>query len=234
MADISYQAPKVDTISESERPMFYAWALKHGYTRISTNDETVEELWRDRQGQIISAGRLVIEHPDWRQPDRKEATAPARKPVLREESSERSFVSDNRIQWLRLYPTMALVTILVGALQLAMDSRHTEAATTAATAEAPVSPMPVEKPRLGLIVVRHPNQLEIRWDPKSEAVSKSDRGEMKITENGITEAVPFDQGQLRDGYVAYGPKTNDVDIRLEVSDKSGATTSESVRLVSVP
>jgi hypothetical protein len=57
---------------------------------------------------------------------------------------------------------------------------------------------------------------------------------MKITDDGITESVPFDQSQLRDGYVAYTPKTSDVSIRLEVTGKDGGTTSESIRSVAIP
>jgi len=76
----------------------------------------------------------------------------------------------------------------------------------------------------------------LNLDPKKTAAYTwtSDGGTMKITDDGITEAVPFDQGQLRDGYVAYTPKTNDVSIRLEVTGKDGGTASESTRWVSIP
>ena len=235
MADASIKSPKqVDTISESERSQFYAWAHKQGFTRLNAAcEELIEEFWRDSQGQIISAGRLIAQHPNWRLPEAP-APEPARKPVRKEAGAERSTASQGRIRWLQLYPTMALVIILVGALERAIDSRHTVAAASGATESAQASTTSDEETRLGLTVIPHADRLEIRWNPKSDGIAASDRGEMKITDDGITENVPFDQAQLRDGYVVYGPKTNDVNIRLEVTSKKGVTTTESVRSVTLP
>lgn len=236
MADASIKSPgKVDTLTESERSQFYAWAHKQGFTRLNaTCEELIEEFWRDPKGQVFSAGRIVAEHPNWRLPEPRDVPEPARKPVQKEAGAERSTASQGRIQWLQLYPTMALVVILVGAFQLAIDSRHTVAAASGATESAQASTTSDEETRLGLTVIPHADRLEIRWNPKSDGIAASDRGEMKITDDGITENVPFDQAQLRDGYVVYGPKTNDVNIRLEVTSKKGVTTTESVRSVTLP
>ena len=57
---------------------------------------------------------------------------------------------------------------------------------------------------------------------------------MSITENGITEAVPFEPSELRQGYVAYTPKTNDVSVQFEVASADGTITTESVRVVATP
>jgi hypothetical protein len=237
MADTSITTPnKVHTISESERSQFYAWASEQGFTRLNaTCEELLEELWRDPKGQIISAGRMVAEHADWRRPEPRDVPGPARKPVQKNAGAEHTSASQDRIQWLQLYPTMALAIILVGAFQLVIDSRHTvSAATTVATESAQASTTSDEETRLGLTVTPRADRLEIRWNPKSDGIAASDRGEMKITENGITEDMPFDQAQLRDGYVVYGPRTNDVNIRLQVTSKNGLTTSESVRSVTIP
>ena len=43
------------------------------------------------------------------------------------------------------------------------------------------------------------HQLEIRWNRQSAVIAASDKGVMKITEDGITEAVPFDQPNLATG-----------------------------------
>ena len=56
---------------------------------------------------------------------------------------------------------------------------------------------------------------------------------MSITEAGVTEAIPFDPRELREGYVAYTPKTNDVSIRFEVTGKDG-TAAEAIRVVAIP
>ena len=71
-------------------------------------------------------------------------------------------------------------------------------------------------------------------DDKGNYVTGLHPEDFQITEDGITEALPFDPSQLRDGYVAYTPKTNDVSIRLEVTAKDGSTKSESIRSVAIP
>jgi hypothetical protein len=151
------------------------------------------------------------------------------------------------IRWSRLAPTAVLVAISIAVLQLATNSKHTVAAaapnetsasqtTTSETAllEPVAQTAASSGPDLGLNVTSKQHQLEIRWNQQSGAIAASDKGVMKITEDGITEALPFDQGQLHDGYVAYTPKTNDVSIRLEVTGKDGGTKSESIRAVAIP
>ncbi len=121
-----------------------------------------------------------------------------------------------------------------------MNSNRTTAAASVPTESsaseiaAPSPSAPNNDNELGLNVTPRQHQLEIRWNRNSAAIAESDRGVMKITEDGITEAVPFDPTQLRDGYVAYTPKTSDVNIRLEVTGKDGGTTSESIRSVAIP
>jgi hypothetical protein len=141
-------------------------------------------------------------------------------------SSTRAFTRDG-IQWARLIPTAGLVIISVGAIQFAMNANH------GSEAAGQPEPAPVET-ALGLHVTALPHQLEIRWNRDAAAVSESAAGEMRITEDGITEALPIDQAELRDGYVAYTPKTNDVSIRFEVTAKDGSKTAESVRSVAIP
>jgi hypothetical protein len=46
--------------------------------------------------------------------------------------------------------------------------------------------------------------------------------------------VPFDPGQLRDGYVAYTPTTNEVSVHLEVTGKDGGTVAESIQSPAIP
>ncbi len=214
--------------SESERSAFYAWAHAQGFTRLNAScEDLAEELWRDREGKIISAGRIVGEHADWRVPPREEVTESRRKPTVP------LFASVNRVEWLRLLPTAALGMIIVGVLHLVIDSHHAAAPAPSNQSTPPLVESD-DRTNLGLTVTALSNQFQIHWNRASRAILASDHGVMRITENGITEAVPFDPTQLRDGYVAYGPKTNDVSIRLEVTGKDGAMTSESVRLVASP
>ncbi len=187
-------------------------------------------------GFPLDAGQLANGHPGWRYPDPLDyaptpATAPAPAPAPKFEDLQwtppaaSSPASPEGIRWSRLLPTAALVAICVAALQLATNSNRIVAA----------APAPVEAVAgLGLTVTSQPHQLEIRWNRQSAVIAASDQGVMKITDDGITEIVPFDPTQLSDGYVAYTPKTTDVSIRLEVTGKDGGTTSESIRSVAIP
>jgi len=228
MANDSHKPLDAQLLSESERSAFYAWAHAQGFTRLNAScEDLAEELWRDREGKIISAGRIVGEHADWRVPPGEEVTESRRKPTVP------PFISVNRVEWLRLLPTATLGMIMVGVLQLVINSHH-EAALPPSNQSTPPLVESGDRTNLGLTVTALSNQFQIRWNRESRAILASDHGVMRITENGITEAVPFDPAQLRDGYVAYGPKTNDVSIRLAVTGKDGAMTSESVRLVATP
>lgn len=228
MADDSRKPLDAQRLSESERSAFYAWAHEQGFTRLNaTCEDLQEELWFDRKGKIMSAGKIVRDHPDWKLPSQKAAAPPRRKPAVP------FTASINPAEWLRLLPTATLGMVLVGASQFAFDSSHV-VATSTPNQSIQTSVPSSDRTNLGLMVTSLSKQLQIRWDHESPAILASANGVMKITENGVTEIVPFDQQQLRDGSVAYGAKTNDVSIRLEVTDKDGATMSESVRSVAIP
>jgi hypothetical protein len=136
------------------------------------------------------------------------------------------------IRWSRLVPTAAVVALGICALQLATNTNHSVSAAPSATGAA--SSIQNKQTSLGLAVVSRPHQLEIRWNRESAAIADSDRGVMKITEAGITQAIPFDQRQLRDGYVAYTPTTADVRITFDVTGQNGAMTTDAIRAVAIP
>jgi hypothetical protein len=187
-------------------------------------------------GFPFEADQLASGHPGWRfanpfvQTEPGTKAAPASMPEVTQATDAPASSSGERIRWSRLAPTAVLVLISIGALQLATSSRNTTSASTLSSEAQAAQP----ETALGLRVTSRPHQLEIRWNRESSTIAASDQGVMRITEAGTTEAVPFDQDQLHDGYVAYTPKTNDVNIRLEVTGKDGSTTSESVRSVAIP
>ena len=228
MANDSHKPFDARPLSESERSAFYAWAHTQGFTRLNAScEDLAEELWRDREGEILSAGRIVGEHADWRVPPGEKMAESRRKPTVP------LFTSVNGVEWLRLLPTATLGMIMLGMLQLVIDS-HNAAALPPSSQSTPPVVESGDRTNLGLTVTDLSNQFQIRWNRESRAILASDHGVMRITENGITEAVPFDPAQLRNGYVAYGPKTSDVSIRLEVTGKDGAMNSESVRWLAIP
>jgi hypothetical protein len=180
-------------------------------------------------GFPLEAGQLANGHPGWRYPDPLQAPKPAPQLVSEPPAPERMTppraqytVAPERIRWSRLSVTALLVVLGIGALQLETNSKQT------------VSAAGGNQTGLGLTVASHEHQLEIHWNRQAAAITASSNGVMKITEAGKTQAVPFDQDQLRDGFVAYTPTTNDVSIRLEVTGQDGGTTSESIRTVAIP
>jgi hypothetical protein len=193
-------------------------------------------------GFPLDANQLASGHPGWRYPDPLEDThMPAVPPLPKPRAAEPmppppvSQVGRDGIRWSRLVPTAALMVIGIGALQLATNSNHT---VSAAPAEATAATLPTAvvgtDTGLGLAVTSRPHQLEIRWNRESSAITESDRGVMKITEAGTTQAIPFDQRQLRDGYVAYTPTTSEVSITFDVTKRDGSVTTESTRSVAIP
>ena len=206
-------------------------------------------------GFPFDSAQLASGHPGWRYPDPIEhspeppkneldwtrlVAPPPPRPQWTPPPPPLPRSKGEPIRWSRLAPTVVIAGLAIGTLQLLSNSRHTVAAAPPAgeTASVPARPaapaVPNDQGALGLQVNSLPRQLEIRWNRASPALAASEGGVMKITENGITESVPFDQAQLRDGYVSYTPKTNDVSVRLEVTDKNGTTTSESIRAVAIP
>ncbi len=190
--------------------------------------------WQDGQAQPRDFGfgfpfdptKLAGGHPGWRFPDPFEAEeeVPAQS-VFQPTSSD----PVEGVRWLRLLPTMALVVIGIVATQIAWNSRR-----TASTESAPPATPAVYETPLGLKVNSQPHQLEIRWNRAASAIAAAAKGTLNISEGGVTEAVPFEARELREGYVAYTPRTNDVSIRFEVAGTDGGVTTESIRVVAIP
>ena len=129
--------------------------------------------------------------------------------------------------WLRLFPTVALFGLVTAGIQMLWLSRPAEATQAAETTMSDASP-------LGLKVTVQPQQVDIRWNQHSAAILAAKEGVLTIREGDVSEKVPIDSQELRDGYVAYTPQTNDVYVRFEVSGTDGNTTTESVRVVAIP
>lgn len=148
------------------------------------------------------------------------------------------------INWLRLIPTVAILTLVVAWL-LNHGSQDVTAATAEPQAAAPVSSSPVTvqpvaavltstQVPLGLEVLLRGKQLEIHWNHDAAVIRNAAKGVMRISDGGVKEVIEFDATQLRDGAVAYSPKTNDVSVRFEVNGLDGSSSSESVRSVAIP
>lgn len=135
------------------------------------------------------------------------------------------------ISWMGLLATTALFSIGTSAVLMGLDSRH-PATAMAAAAAAPATAAFASP--LGLKVISRKQQVEIRWDHEKRAVLNAGKGLIKITEGEMTELIPLDLRDLRDGYVSYTSMTNDVRIRFEVSEADGTSVTESARVVAIP
>ena len=135
------------------------------------------------------------------------------------------------IRWLRLLPTAALCIASVALIAIVREYTGISSLPAVSASE-----MPVSQPEgpLGLDATLQPKHLEIRWKVKSKAILDASKGEVKIEDGGITEVVPLDKSQLRDGHVVYRVLTNDVSVRMIVSEPDGGSITESIRVISTP
>jgi hypothetical protein len=125
---------------------------------------------------------------------------------------------------LRLFLTLAFLAVLAGAIQMFWPFQSSHGPPAKEATEAETSP-------LGLKVTSRPNQLEIRWNHDSAQILAAERAIMSITEGDMTERIPVDHQELREGYLAYKPKTSEVSIHFEAIGPGGRVTTEFVRVV---
>jgi len=133
------------------------------------------------------------------------------------------------VPWLRLLPTVALAILAVTVISLA-SSLHGASDPEKANA----SPAPLAQSSFGLRVASKPQQVEILWNHASSAIQAAESGTIRISDGDVAETIPFDAQQLQDGALVYRPRTNDVNIRMEVKERDGQQISESLRTVATP
>lgn len=147
------------------------------------------------------------------------------------------------IRWVRLVPTIALLTVGIAAADWTLTRKAGEPAAppevkqtvaAAATIQPVSNPPATAQIPLGLQVAMRGKVLEIHWNHTSPIVQNAAKGVMRISDGGVEEVIQFDVTQLHDGAVAYPPKTNDVSVRFEISGLDGSSVSESVRAVAIP
>jgi len=128
--------------------------------------------------------------------------------------------------WMPLLVTTAIFIVATAAVMVISERPQQVAA---AAVENTVNQSP-----LGLKVTSRKQQVDIRWDHECAAIIQAEKGVMRVTEGELSEVIPLDRRDLRDGSVSYSPMTKDVRIRLEVTGPDGASVSESARVVAIP
>lgn len=141
-------------------------------------------------------------------------------------------------RWFRLLPTIVLVVLSIAIPTVLFE--HQRVVSTQAAPSQPAALPSIEAPPatydspLGLRVESKPQQLEVYWDRDRQSIRDAKSAVMRITDGGVSEVIPFDTQQLKDGYLAYKPVTNDVNIRFEADQGNGQTVAESVRVIATP
>jgi hypothetical protein len=131
------------------------------------------------------------------------------------------------VSFVKLLPTAAGAILAIVILNAAWESWHVPSTHASVVAAAPSHP-------LQLRATLSAQQLEVSWDHNSSAIRRAERASLQISEGDVTETVPFEASQLQDGVLVYRPRTNDVSVRMEVSERDGSQVSESVRAVVTP
>jgi hypothetical protein len=130
-------------------------------------------------------------------------------------------------RWLRLIPTIGVAMFSIFLAGFILDVQKTQGAKTMSEPSADFSP-------LGLKVTSQPQQVQILWNHAASAIHDAATATIRISDGDVSESVPFDGRQLQDGALVYRPRTNDVNIRMEVHEQDGRQVSESLRVVAIP
>ncbi len=80
--------------------------------------------------------------------------------------------------------------------------------------EAP--PPPTAPPPISLAVSEQAGQMQIRWNPQSEAISGAERGVVTIVDGASTWNIDLDSARLRSGAVNYSRQSERVDVALRL------------------
>ena len=132
-------------------------------------------------------------------------------------SGEKKF---SRLQLNRL--AFAVAITLVGILALLLVHSWLSAPKRAAPAQPAASSLKLE------IAPQGNGLIDILWNPKGAALAHAREARLVILERDRQpRIVALDPGQLKAGHLSYRSATERVVLRMEVVDRSGATTTES-------
>ncbi|MGI8959251.1 MAG: hypothetical protein ACR2IV_05745 [Bryobacteraceae bacterium] len=82
---------------------------------------------------------------------------------------------------------------------------------------------------LGMRVEARGDALLVSWDRRNEKIQSATSGMLEISDGSRHRKIYLNSGEIANGSLLYRPASPDVVLRLNVSGKHGATTSENVR-----
>jgi TonB family protein len=131
--------------------------------------------------------------------------------------------NSNRLKW-ALMSAGALIVIGGAVWYFLASSRAPAANTTASTATAATQPFTLQ-----LQAEQVNGAVTLHWNPQSQMINDAKEGRLVIAENNQPPRnLALDLSQLKIGYFSYQQLTDKTQFRLEISDRSGFVTEESV------
>jgi protein TonB len=100
-------------------------------------------------------------------------------------------------------------------------------ATAAVVTKSPAGP-------LQLNVERSAGELLVTWNPDLPAVKNATKGVLAITDGEVHENVDMDLTMIARGGIVYSPTGSRLNFEMQLSDKAGKVTSDSVNMVRPP
>ena len=129
----------------------------------------------------------------------------------------RRAAAGHRRKWYWLAP-WAIAVLSIGYLGVRSLIPHTSAA--------PES--------IALAILEREGQLQIEWKPDAAPVAAAKSGSLEIIDGGDSQIVPLTQPILATGRFTYQRRTGDVEVRMTVTDASGAKVQEASRFLGRP
>jgi hypothetical protein len=127
---------------------------------------------------------------------------------------------------------LGAAALLVGATSalLYWNGRSTPPAAPARTVEV-VAPGDTAPAGFDLVAGRKGRDLEITWNPSSPALTGATGGSLFVTDGGGRTQIFLEAAHLKSGRVLYVPRSNDIDVRLEITTADAGVLRESLRVL---
>jgi hypothetical protein len=75
----------------------------------------------------------------------------------------------------------------------------------------------------------HDGQLEIRWDPRSDLIRRTDRAKLAILDDSERLVVSLDAAQLQRGTATYARRSGQIEVRMAVPQQDGKFSEETAK-----
>jgi hypothetical protein len=178
---------------------------------------------------VLREGRPKAKVPA---PEPRNPAVPIAPPVQRPQLAApvRQPAAKRTHRWGQAVLLLAGIAVLMAGAVIVLDWRARSVQPNSETLQASA---PTESVSRGLDVfaVRRGRDLEVTWNTAAPIVRTATRGSLFVTDGEERTQVMLEASHLTTGRVLYVPKTNDIDVRLDVVTARGDTVRESLRVL---